>query len=510
MKISKKWSWWCMKYILACLTGFISLILPFQTFAIWWLYHWDNMVTNFSLASGVFMMLIMFLVITLVATEKVHRTLVVFFIAASLIFLNYTFGYFIPELRFLSLEQAFLSIDGEVIVLLVGMMMLVWVLSQTRLFEWIAVKMFEFSQGNILMLFFSFFIITAVFSAFLDNVTTIFLITPVAIAIAKIFEINPIRLVIPMIIASNIWGAATLIWDPPNIMIGSYAWLTFNQFLFNLWLPIIVISAIIMISLYIIMGKELRNTKKIKNFHKTVDALKVQYPIKHKKLLIACLSVFTFVIVFFFLHGFFDMPAAVPAIMWAALLMLIRDRLIRRRYGGTQECRDLMEHRIHNTFSKDIEWLVIGFFVFLFMIVGAVEHTWLLHLVAMYIQDTFGDNLLLCALALLWLAAIFSTILDNIPFTAVMLPVVASLVQFYADQWFDATFLWWSLAFWACFWWNWSLIGASANLVAAGILEKEKYYLSFMEFFKLSFPLMILQVSLASIAIYMMYLGTYS
>jgi len=150
------------------------------------------------------MTLVMFLVITLVATEKVHRTLVVFFIASSLLFLNYTFGHFIPTLQFLDLHSAFAAIDGEVIALLVGMMMIVGVLSQTRVFEWLAVKLFELSRGNITVLFFSFFFITAVLSAFLDNVTTIFLITPVAISISKIFEIRPTRFIIPMIIASNL------------------------------------------------------------------------------------------------------------------------------------------------------------------------------------------------------------------------------------------------------------------------------------------------------------------
>lgn len=146
----------------------------------------------------------MFLVITLVATEKVHRTLVVFFIAASLIFMSYTFGHFFPELKILTLENAFHSIDGQVIGLLVGMMIIVGVLSQTRVFEWLAVKLFEISKGRIGVLFFSLFFITAFLSAFLDNVTTIFLIVPIAISISKIFEIHPTRIVIPMIIASNL------------------------------------------------------------------------------------------------------------------------------------------------------------------------------------------------------------------------------------------------------------------------------------------------------------------
>ena len=461
----------------------------------------------FSIASGLFMTLVMFLVITLVATEKVHRTLVVFFIAASLLFLNYTFGHFFPQLQFLSLHQAFASIDGEVIALLVGMMMIVWVLSQTHVFEWLAVKLFEVSKGKIMVLFFSFFFITAVLSAFLDNVTTIFLITPVAISISKIFWINPTRFVIPMIIASNLWGTATLIGDPPNIMIGSYAGLSFNQFLLDLGLPVVIMSIIISLSLYLMMRWELGKVKKIKDFDATLKEMKSMYKLKHKKLLIASLIVLALVIIFFFLHGMFHMPAAVPAVMGAALLMLIRDRLIRRKFGRGHASKELMEQRIHETFSRDVEWLVIGFFIFLFMIVGAVEQTGLLDVVAGQIQHTFGDNLLVCALAILWISAIFSAFLDNIPFTAVMLPVVANLIGFYELQWIDATFLWWALAFGACLGGNGTLIGASANLVAAWLLEKEKYHLSFMEYFKIGFPLMILQVSMASVAIWVMFLA---
>lgn len=462
----------------------------------------------FSVMSGVFMTLVMFLVITLVATEKVNRTLVVFFIAASLLFLNYTFGHFIPALQFLDIHQAFSAIDGEVIVLLVGMMIIVWVLSQTRVFEWLAVKLFELSRGRVGILFFSFFFITAVLSAFLDNVTTIFLIVPVAISISKILEINPVRFVIPMIIASNLGGTATLIGDPPNIMIGSYAGLSFNSFIANLGFPVVVMSGIIAVTIYMMMKWELGKAKKIKDFDATVKEMKKTYRLKHKKLLIASLLVLVLVIIFFFLHGFFHMPAAVPAVMGAALLMLIRDRLIRRKFGKCHESKELMEQRIHETFSRDVEWLVIGFFIFLFMIVWAVEHTGLLDVVAHQIQVTFGDNLLMCAIAILWISAIFSAFLDNIPFTAVMLPVVANLIAFYSGQGIDATFLWWSLAFGACLGWNGTIIGASANLVAAGLLEKEKFHLSFMEYFKLGFPLMLLQVAMATVAVYFMYLGT--
>ena len=501
-------SWWLRlkRLIIGCVLG--TIICSVGVFASGSAEVVAHGSSAFSIASWLFMTLVMFLVITLVATEKVHRTLVVFFIAASLLFLNYTFGHFIPALQFLSLDTAFGSIDGEVIALLVSMMMIVWVLSQTRVFEWLAVKLFELSRGNITILFFSFFVITAILSAFLDNVTTIFLIVPVAVSISRIFEINPVRFVIPMIIASNLWGTATLIGDPPNIMIGSYAGLSFNAFITNLGFPVIVISGIIAVTIYLMMRGELSRVKKIEDFDATLKEMKVKYKIKHKKLLISSLIVLALVIIFFFLHGYFHMPAAVPAIMWAALLMLLRDRLIRRKFGKSHESKELMEQRIHETFSRDVEWLVIGFFIFLFMIVWAVEHTGLLDLVAELIQHKFWDNLLICALAILWISAIFSAFLDNIPFTAVMLTVVANLIVFYTEQGIEANFLWWALAFGACLGGNGTLIGASANLVAAGLLEKEKCHLSFMEYFRIGFPLMIFQVALASVAIYVMFLGS--
>lgn len=268
-------------------------------------------------------------------------------------------------------------------------------------------------------------------------------------------------------------------------MIGSYAKLSFNDFILSLGFPVVVMSVIIAITLYLITGKELKKVKQVENFEKTLSELRSQYRLKHKKLLIASLIVLALVILFFFLHGMFHMPAAVPAVMGAALLMLIRDRLIRRKFGRGHASKELMEQRIHETFSRDVEWLVIGFFIFLFMIVGAVEHTGLLDVVAAQIQHTFGGNLLVCALAILWISAIFSAFLDNIPFTAVMLPVVANLISFYTEQGIDAHFLWWALAFGACLGGNGTLIGASANLVAAGLMEKEKYHLSFMEYFKL-------------------------
>ena len=152
-------------------------------------------------------------------------------------------------------------------------------------------------------------------------------------------------------------------------MIGSHAGLSFNAFITNLGFPVVIMSIIIAVSMYVLMKGELSKVKKIENFDATLKEMKQKYKIKHRKLLISSLLVLSLVIIFFFLHGFFHMPAAVPAIMGAALLMLMRDRLIRRKFGKCHESKEMMEQRIHETFSRDVEWLVIGFFIFLFMIV---------------------------------------------------------------------------------------------------------------------------------------------
>ncbi len=454
---------------------------------------------------GLLLTLVMFLTITLVASEKIQRTLVVFLIASVLIFFTYTFWNLVPEFKILTLEDAFRSIDWEVIWLLLSMMIIVWVLAQTNVFEWLAFKLFEISRWNIFKLFFLFIITTWVLSAFLDNVTTIILITPIAIKIANIFKINPISFVIPMIIASNLWGAATLIWDPPNIMIWSFAGLSFNDFLRNMGLPVLFISLILCINMYLVFNKNLKNALEIKDVDSLISKMRNEYKIKHKKLLFFSGLSLVFVIIFFLLHSSLHMPATVPALMWAAFLMFCRDRLMRRKFWKNKE---VMEEAIHNSFSKDVEWLVLAFFVFLFMIVWALENTWILDLVANLIKLNFWENLLLCALVILWVSAIFSALLDNIPFTAVMLPVVANLIAHYWWAWFDASFLWWALALWACFWWNWTLIWASANLVAAWVLAKNKIYLSFMQYLKVGLPSMIIQVFFASFFVYLMYLNS--
>lgn len=457
---------------------------------------------EFNLFKWIVTSLIMVVLIIIIATERIHRTMAVFLFAASLIFISHTIWHFYPNFEFLTLEAAFWSIDWEVIALLTWMMIIVWVLWETWLFQRIAYKLFDLSKWNKIKLLFMFLVTTASLSSILDNVTTMFLITPVAISIARMLKVNPIAYVMPMILASNIWWAATLIWDPPNIMIWAYAWLSFNDFIMNLWLPILFILWIFVFQMYFTYRKEINKWSNV-NFEETVRQLKETNQIKHFKLLKASLFVLLLVILFFLLHWMFHMPAAVPALAWAWLLMYFRDRIIIRKWNYEPSHKEV-EIWILKAFEKDVEWAVLAFFVFLFMVVWALEHSWMLNQIALLIQTSFWDNLLLSAIVILWVSAIVSAFLDNIPFTAVMLPIVDILANSFTDGWMNGTILWWSLALWACLWWNWTLIWASANIVTMWILEKEWIKFWFMNFFKVWFPSMLIQVFLAMIAIILM------
>lgn len=454
---------------------------------------------NLNITKAIITSLIMWFLILVIAFETTHRTMATFLAVSILLWVSHTVWFFFPDFNFLTLTQAFAAIDGEVITLLAWMMIIIWVLSDTGIFERTSYKLFEISKGKPLKLLFLFIVLTAVLSAFLDNVTTMFLVTPVAISIAKILKVHPVSFIMPMIMASNIWWSATLIWDPPNIMIWSFAKLSFNDFLVNMWVPIIFILVIFMIHMYFVYGKKLDGNGF--DFEKEVVLLREKYKIKHVKLLKVSLWVLWFVILFFLLHGIFHMPAAVPALVWAWVLMFLRDRIIMSKKRVSHDSVEEVRHWILKAFEKDIEWPVLAFFIFLFMVVASLEHSWALGFLANTIKESFGGNLLISALVILWVSAIASAFLDNIPFTAVMLPIIAVLVPNFGDA---GSILWWALAFWACLWGNGTLIWASANIVAVWLLEKEWYKLSFSDFFKVWFSSMLLQIFLATIAIIIM------
>jgi len=415
----------------------------------------------------------------LIAFELLHRTVAAMLGGAIMLVISYTIGTINPEYHIFSFESAVNSIDMNVIFLLMGMMIIVGVLKNTGVFQWCAYISYKLAKGKVFVLAVYLMIFTAISSAFLDNVTTMLLLTGVAIEISISLAINPLHLLIPLVLASNIGGTATLIGDPPNIMIGSYAGLTFMDFV----VALAALCGVCMVALIIfskfVWGKTY-NSAKVDNVKEYIKELKEKYKVTDPKLLMYGGAVLGFVVFLFLSHGYWHMEVSVAAIMGAAVLLTI---------AILTEKVDLIE-----LIEKDIEWPTLMFFIFLFILVGAVEESGLLAVVADWILDLSAGNFLVACGLILWVAAIMSAFVDNIPFTATMLPIVAYLSQVIPGS---ENTLWWALALGACFGGNGTIIGASANVVTMGIAEARGYKISFIGFMKTAFPFMIITILIA-------------
>jgi Na+/H+ antiporter NhaD/arsenite permease-like protein len=386
-----------------------------------------------------------------------------------------------PDFHIFSFEAAIHSIDMNVVFLLMGMMIIVGVLKHTGVFQWCAYISFRMARGNVFLLMVYLITFTAISSAFLDNVTTMLLLTGVAIEIAVSLAINPLFILMPLVLASNVGGTATLIGDPPNIMIGSYAGLSFMDFVMSLALVCLVCLVVLFVFTRLIWGKAYASAN-IQNVEEFVQELKKEYRITDPKLLAYGLGVLGFVVFLFLSHGYWHMEVSIAAIMGASVLLtiaILTDRV------------DLIE-----LIEKDIEWPTLMFFIFLFMLVGAVEETGLLALIADWILKLSQGNFMAACALILWVAAIMSAFVDNIPFTATMLPIVAYLSTVITGA---ENTLWWALALGACFGGNGTIIGASANVVTLGIAEARGYRITFLGFMKTAFPFMIITVLIAHI-----------
>ena len=424
-------------------------------------------------------LLILLGIYVLIAFEVVHRTLAALLGAALVLFISYTAGTFWPEYFLLSYENAIRAIDWNVIFLLFGMMIIVGILKETGLFQWMAFKSFQLARGKVFVLSIIMMVVTAVASAFLDNVTTMLLLTPVTIEICLILKLHPFALLIPCVLASNFGGTATLIGDPPNIMIGSYAGLTFNDFVLALTPVVVLAMAAQVVGTKLYYGKEYQRAQiQESELAKMYLDMQTRYAITNMKLLKFGLGVLGFVVLLFILHGALHMEVSIAAMIGAAVLLLL-SRL-----------------EIVHLLEKDVEWPTLVFFMMLFVVVGAAEQVGLLQIIADWIVDVSAGNLIVAILIIAWVAAIMSAIIDNIPFTATMLPIVAYLSKTIPGA--ENMVLWWALALGACFGGNGTLIGASANVVTAGLLERAGYPVSFGYFLKAGFPIMVVSMIIAS------------
>jgi len=417
----------------------------------------------------------------LIAFELLHRTIAAMLGAALMLTISYTIGTINPEFHIFSFERAISSIDMNVIFLLMGMMIIIGVLKHTGVFQWCAYISYKLAKGNVFLLAVYLMIFTAVSSALLDNVTTMLLLTGVAIEICVSLALNPLFMLIPLVLASNVGGTATLIGDPPNIMIGSYAGLTFMDFVVALALLCAVSMVVLIIYSKLVWGKAYAAIK-VENVEEYIKELKEKYPITDPTLLKYGLAILCFTVFLFLSHGYWHMEVSVAALMGASILFTI---------GILTEKVNMIE-----LVEKDIEWPALMFFIFLFVLVGAVESSGLLAVIADWILDLSAGNFVVACSLIIWVAAIMSAFVDNIPFTATMLPIVAYLSGVIPGA---ENTLWWALALGACFGGNGTIIGASANVVTMGIAESRGYKISFIGFMKTAFPFMIISVLIAHV-----------
>lgn len=400
----------------------------------------------------------------LIVSEVFHRSVSALAGAIAVLFLG-----------LLNFETAVSYVDWNTIGLLVGMMIIVTITRRTGVFEFLAMKAAIKVRGDGVKLLVALSFITAIASAFLDNVTAVLLMVPVTFALCDELELPPIPFLITQVIACNIGGTATLIGDPPNIMIGSATHLTFNDFIINLAPVSIVIFSVVILLLAALYRKQLQVKPELQQ-----KILKVnpESELKDKKLLKQSLTVLALTISGFALHGVLHLETAVIALGGAALLMLIT----------REEPEEVL---------LGVEWPTIFFFAGLFIVVGALKEAGVIKAIAEYGLSLTGGEIVPTGLLILWLSALASAFVDNIPFVATMIPLIQEMGQMGGISNLDP--LWWSLALGACLGGNGSLVGAAANVIVAGLSEKRGVPISFIGFLKVGFPMMIFSVFIAMI-----------
>ncbi|MFC2336202.1 MAG: SLC13 family permease [Selenomonas noxia] len=410
----------------------------------------------------------------LIISEKVHRTIVGLFGAMLMIL----FG-------ILDQETAVHHIDFNTLGLLMGMMIIVNITSETGLFNFLAIWAAQKVRARPIALLVVLSSITMVCSALLDNVTTVLLTVPITFSITSQLKVDVMPYLISQILASNIGGTATLIGDPPNIMIGSAVGLDFMAFVQNLTLISIIIFILVQFILIALYHKELHTQPELQDkiMRLPADAQITDHALLHK-----CLAVIFLTITFFVLHGSLGLESATVALSGAGLLLLLT------------ATRD--EEKIAKVLSK-IEWPAIFFFGGLFILVGALVETGVIRMLAAEAIKATGGNVEATAILILWMSAIASAFIDNIPFVATLIPLIQDMGQMGLTN-LDP--MWWSLALGACLGGNGTLIGASANVVVASMSAQRGRPISFLGFMKIAFPVMIFTVLISNIYVWIRYL----
>lgn len=427
------------------------------------------MINSAVLAGVIFILMYAFIV-----SEKIHRTIIAMIGAILMIFLGV-----------IEQEAAIHHIDFNTLGLLIGMMIIVGITGQTGLFNYVAIWAAKKAEASPMKILIYLSLLTAVFSAFLDNVTTVLLMVPVTLSITEKLKIDPIPFLITQIIASNVGGTATLIGDPPNIMIGSAVKeLTFIAFIDNLAFISVVNLVIVLAILAVLYKKGLQTQEELKRELMQMDekASLTDIPMLKK-----CLAVLALTILGFFSHQALHLESSAVALAGGFLLLLVAAR----------------DHSFTEKMLEKVEWATIFFFVGLFIAVGGLIETGIISRIAEIALDITGGDLTYTSLLILWLSAIVSAFLDNIPFVATMIPMIQDMG---AAGIANLEPLWWSLALGACLGGNGTIVGASANLIVAGLAAERGHRITFVQYMKVGFPIMILTIVISTGYIYLRYL----
>lgn len=397
-----------------------------------------------------------------IMTEKLHRSLAA--ITGAMIVL---------ALHVMPFDAAMEHIDFNTLGVLLGMMLFVSVVKLSGVFEFLAIKCARLAKGDPWKIMLLFVLLTAVLSAFLDNVTTVLLIGPMTLTVCKLLDVNPIPFFMTEILASNIGGTATLIGDPPNIMIGSAAGYSFFDFILYDAPAVAIILVAILGVFYALYGRKMN----VDDEHKArIMELDEHAQIKNRRLLKQSVVMTALVVVGFMAHGALGLESCIIALGAAGIIMLISGESI--------------EEALSN-----VEWTTLSFFAGLFVIVGALAETGVIGMLANGLIDATGGNVFITMLVLLIGSAVISSFLDNIPFVATMIPILLAM----ESTGMDVTPLWWAVSLGACLGGNGTLIGASANVVLSDISKKHGYEITFAKFFKTGFPIMLLTILIAGV-----------
>lgn len=406
----------------------------------------------------------------LIISEKIHRTVLAMAGAVLMILLGV-----------LNQEEALHGVDFNTLGLLIGMMVIVGIAKDSGMFQFVAIWASKMGKGKPLPIFLLLGLITAVFSAFLDNVTTVLLMVPVTFVVANNLKINPLPYLIGIILLSNIGGTATLIGDPPNILIGSAAKIPFNDFLIHLG-PIVVVVTVVTLALLALWYR--KSLVASKEAQASIMQFNPKEALSDYKLLYKSLFVLALVLAGFFTHSITHLEGATIALGGAALLLLLT--------------MNDPEHHL-----RDVEWTTIFFFTGLFILVGGLEAVGVIEFLADKLIEVTGGEPVPLTLSILWGSAFFSAAIDNIPFVATMIP----LIQNIGETGIEIGPLWWALALGADIGGNATIVGASANVVVSGMAGKQGHRIGFLQYMKVAVPMTLVALMLCTVYVYFRYLS---